>query len=44
MIKILDEFNTFFEGNVKVVITDNILAITIGAKTLTIKLPGAIGW
>ncbi len=44
LIQILDEFNSFFKGRAKAVITDNTLTITIGAKTLTIKLPEAIGW
>ncbi len=43
MKKIIDEFNSFFEGSAKAVIKDNSIEITIGSQTLIIEPPSVIG-
>ena len=43
MDKALNEFNEFFEGDAKAEIVDGRLNITIGSRTLVIRLPSVIG-
>jgi hypothetical protein len=40
---IIEEFNSFFEGNAKIELIENNIEITIGSRTLTIQLPCVIG-
>jgi len=43
MDKLLEEFNSFFNGTASIKITDDRLEITIGSKTLILSLPQIIG-
>ncbi len=43
MEKIIEAFNSFFEGQAKVEVKGNELHVTIGSKTLFIALPGVSG-
>lgn len=39
---LLEEFNSFFEGDAEIIITDSKMEITVGSRTLVISLPGVI--
>ena len=43
MDKIMEEFNTFFEGDATAGIVNGKLHITIGSRTLVISLPAIVG-
>ena len=43
MKKLIDEFNDFFKHDAKVVIKGNELHITIGGRTMSIRLPFMVG-
>lgn len=43
MDKLLNEFNLFFKGDARAEIVDGRLEITIGYRTLVIRLPAVIG-
>ena len=41
--ELLKEFNRFFEGDVKIALSNNRLEITVGSRTLILSLPEIIG-
>ena len=43
MNELIKEFNNFFVGDAEIVIRDNELEITIGARTMLLSLPQVIG-
>ena len=39
---LLDTFNSFFEGDAEIIITDNKMEITVGSRTIVISLPTVV--